>query len=53
MIDIRDLFYYLSVITGVLVLNVYVLEKERWAHAVKTPRHRRWRAAVGLSLIHI
>ena len=47
-IDIRDLFYYLSLITGFLVLNVYVLEKERWAHAVKTPRHRRWRAAVGL-----
>ena len=47
-IDIRDLFYYLSLIIGFLVLNVYALEKERWAHAVRTPRHRHWRTATGL-----
>ncbi len=52
-IDIRDLFYYLSLIIGFLVLNVYVLEKERWAHAVKTPRHRRWRTATGLIIANL
>lgn len=44
-LDARDLIYYLS-LTGVfLALNIYQLEKERWAQAVSTQRHRQWRAA--------
>ena len=39
-IDTRDLFYYLSLTLAFLALNVYVLEKERWARSVSTARHR-------------
>ncbi len=43
-IDLRDLYYYLG-LTGVfLSLNVYGLEKIRWAGNASNNRHRRWQA---------
>ena len=36
-----------------LALNVYVLEKERWARSVSTARHRHWRTATALLLINL
>ncbi|MEH6592998.1 MAG: Gldg family protein [Halioglobus sp.] len=47
-LDARDLIYYLSLMLTFLSLNIYVLEKERWAKAVSTPRHRQWRSATVL-----
>ena len=49
-VDVRDLFYYFSLVMGFLSLNVYVLEKERWARTVATARHRHWRSATVLLL---
>ncbi len=41
-IDLRDLYYYLT-ITGVfLCLNVYGLEKERWVGNPANSKHRLW-----------
>jgi len=47
-IDLRDLYYYLSIIAVFLVLNTYVLERERWAATGATPRHRSWRVITAL-----
>jgi ABC-2 type transport system permease protein len=41
-IDIRDLYYYLSLIAVFLVLNTYVLERERWASVKSSPHHQYW-----------
>ncbi len=47
-IDLRDLYYYLS-ITGIfLSLNIYGLEKIRWAGNQANRHHRRWQLASGL-----
>ena len=42
-IDVRDLYYYLSIIAVFLVLNTLVLEKERWATQQRTQHHQAWR----------
>ncbi|MDX9895193.1 MAG: Gldg family protein [Desulfofustis sp.] len=47
-IDLRDLYYYLSIMGVFLTLNVYGLEKLRWADNPDNRRHRAWRAAAGL-----
>ena len=48
MIDLRDLAYYLS-LTGIfLSLNVYALERQRWAGNPANSTHRRWRVLTGL-----
>lgn len=47
-IDLRDLYYYLS-LTGVfLALNVLTLEWLRWAGNPFNPKHRRWGWVTGL-----
>lgn len=41
-IDLRDLYYYLS-LTGVfLTLNIFVLERQRWAGNPSNSHHRSW-----------
>ncbi len=52
-IDLRDLFYYISLSAVFLTLNVYVLEKGRWARKVSTPRQRHWRVFTGLVLVNL
>lgn len=52
-IDIRDLFYYLSLVLIFLTLNVYSLERERWANKGEHPRHRRWRLSTALVIINL
>lgn len=49
-IDLRDLYYYLSIIAVFLTLNTYVLEKDRWATTESTPHHKNWRIATALLL---
>ena len=46
-IDLRDLVYYLSLVTVFLGLNVYTLESERWARG-RHSQHRRWRTVTAL-----
>ena len=41
-LDLRDLYYYLSLAAVFITLNVFLLEKERWASGAKTGRHSRW-----------
>ncbi len=52
-IDLVDLFYYLTLIAGFLTLNVYTLEKIGWARVANTPRQRHWRAGVMLLLANL
>ncbi len=41
-IDLRDLYYYLSIVAIFLILNTWALERERWAHTGKHANHRAW-----------
>ena len=52
-LDLRDLWYYLSLTAMFLVLNVYSLERLRWSGASSTPRHRYWRMATGLLIANL
>lgn len=47
-IDLRDLYYYLSIMGVFLCLNIYGLEKIRWADNPTNARHRSWQLACGL-----
>lgn len=47
-IDLRDLYYYVSIIAVFLSLNVFVLEKESWASTQESPRHQSWRTVTTL-----
>jgi gliding motility-associated transport system permease protein/gliding motility-associatede transport system auxiliary component len=48
-IDLRDLYYYLSIVGVFLTLNIYTLERLRWAADSKRPEvHRRWGLATAL-----
>ncbi len=52
-LDIRDLVYYLSVIAIFLTLNVFALEKERWARGAAIKRHLQWRFAIFLLVTNV
>lgn len=47
-LDLRDLYYYLSITAVFLALNRLSLEKLRWAGNPASADHRRWYLAVGL-----
>lgn len=52
-LDLRDIYYYLS-LTGVfLVLNVYTLEKLRWTGNPSSTAHRRWTAVTALAVVNL
>ncbi len=44
-IDLRDLYYYLTIAGVFLCFNVYGLEKERWAGNPGNNKHRLWQYA--------
>jgi ABC-2 type transport system permease protein len=48
-LDLRDLYYYLSIMGVFLALNLYTLERLRWAGNPATRRHRQWGWVVGLA----
>jgi ABC-2 type transport system permease protein len=52
-IDFRDLFYYLSLIAIFLSLNVYSIERERWAQTGSAQRHRQWKIITALLTVNI
>jgi gliding motility-associated transport system permease protein/gliding motility-associatede transport system auxiliary component len=41
-IDLRDLYYYLSMVGVFFTLTLYSLERLRWAQDAAGPRHRLW-----------
>ncbi|MEJ2346242.1 MAG: Gldg family protein [Gammaproteobacteria bacterium] len=48
-IDVRDLYYYISIVGVFLTLNVFSLERLRWAAAGgRSQRHQRWRLVAAL-----
>ena len=51
-IDLRDLVYYLSLIAVFLSLNIYSLERERWAATGSKLHHRNWRRVTTLVVVN-
>ncbi len=49
-LDLRDLYYYLSIVGVFLALNLFALERLRWAGNPTTARHRLWFLLVGLTV---
>ncbi|WLE98073.1 MAG: Gldg family protein [Candidatus Electrothrix communis] len=47
-IDLRDLYYYVGIMGVFLCLNIYGLEKIRWAGNPVNSNHRAWQLACGL-----
>ncbi|NEV60303.1 Gldg family protein [Thiorhodococcus minor] len=53
-IDLRDLYYYLSIVGAFLALTVYSLERLRWAEHAANPRgHHRWTLITGLTAANL
>ncbi|MBN1380168.1 MAG: Gldg family protein [Deltaproteobacteria bacterium] len=42
MIDVRDLYFYVSLMGVFLSLNVFELERRRWSGNASNSRHRQW-----------
>ncbi|WP_062058981.1 Gldg family protein [Cellvibrio sp. OA-2007] len=51
-IDVRDLYYYASLIVIFLALNTFALERERWAATGDKQHHHGWRMLTGLLLVN-
>ena len=47
-VDLRDLYYYVSLAAVFLALNVHGLEVQRWAGDGAATRHRAWMLGTGL-----
>ena len=52
-LDLRDLYFYVSLAALFLALNVYALESGRWAADGDRGRHGRWRLGTGLLLANL
>jgi len=48
-LDLRDLYYYLSIVGVFLALNLFSLERLRWAGNPASKTHRQWGWLVGLA----
>ena len=52
-LDVRDLYYYVSLLAVFLTLNVYALEVQRWARDGSASRHRGWVLGTSLLVINL
>ncbi|MEY6433331.1 Gldg family protein [Thioalkalicoccus limnaeus] len=53
-LDLRDLYYYASLVGVFLALTVFSLERLRWAaDSVRADRHRRWRLITVLAIANL
>jgi ABC-2 type transport system permease protein len=52
-IDLRDIYYYLSIFGVFLVLNLYSLESLRWSAEGQDKKHARWRTAAVLAAANL
>lgn len=51
-IDLRDLYYYVSLMIAFLALNTYSLQKESWVSKGKRPAHWYWQMATVLVVLN-
>ncbi|MDH3347467.1 MAG: Gldg family protein [Desulfobulbaceae bacterium] len=51
-LDFRDIYYYISLVGIFLSLNVFGLERIRWAGNAGNAHHRKWRFAVILLILN-
>lgn len=51
-IDLRDLYYYLSIIAVFISLNVFSLETLRWSAGHQKAHHREWRLVSALLILN-
>ena len=52
-LDLRDLYYYISLAAVFLALNVYGLEVQRWARDGDSTRHSNWLWGTGLLAVNL
>lgn len=52
-LDLRDLYYYLSITAAFLLLNRLSLEALRWAGNPSSRKHRGWYGVVGLLVLNV
>lgn len=52
-LDLRDLYYYLSITAVFLALNRLALEKLRWAHNTPQAAHRHWYWVTALLAVNV
>ena len=52
-IDIRDLYYYISLTLVFLALNTLFLEQERWVSDKKTNHHTQWKMVTALLTLNL
>lgn len=52
-LDLRELYYYISIVGVFLCLNMYGLERVRWAGNRANRHHRRWQMATGLIIANM
>ena len=50
--DVRDIYYYLSIVGIFLTLNLFSLERFRWAGNVSQHRHKQWGWLTGLAILN-
>lgn len=51
-VDLRDIYYYVSIVAVFLSLNTYFLERERWSTGERTNRHRHWQTVTALLVVN-
>ena len=51
-LDLRDIYYYVSVVGVFLALNVFSLERLRWSRQGQKTGHRAWRAVTALVILN-
>ncbi|WP_456387844.1 Gldg family protein [Desulfolithobacter sp.] len=51
-LDLRDIYYYISIVGIFLSLNLLSLERFRWAGNPTRPRHRQWQILTGLTMLN-
>ena len=52
-LDVRDLYYYVSIAIAFLALNVFALVRERWAADGDASRHQAWWLGTGLLVANV
>lgn len=52
-LDLRDLYFYVSLLVLFLALNVYSLEVQRWAKDGSSAHHRNWMLGTALLVINL
>ncbi len=52
-VDFRDFYYYVSLMATFLALNIYSIERGRWAHDGNRKHHSVWRWSITLVLANV